>query len=541
MLGDLGTSARHVPSDPSKTTPSPYDASFQNRLVTNPVDPAFALPLAAGGHLEDHRPALAAAVAVTDADLQLLLARTNGDLTVANLARLAGLATLARGLRLRSADLLALVDLAAIADPLASLDTINATLDVAAAVHAGKLSIGELAYVLTDSPDSPYGLRDDVIVQGLEAIRQSLRSNPSATPQGQAIASVSSTFGLTDEQSATLAGTLTVNGSALLTLLTAAPVYGPGERLGTFSTGEIDEATFPDQFAAYRLLHRVASGRHPPPPDGHHRAGLVAGPRGDAGVLQFGDLTAAGGFARWVAPRELTEFRERPPRARGRQPPRRPRRRTSERRRAHPARRSHRLDHHRPRRLADDSAGPDRGRLPRPGRARPSRRHLRDAPPPGRGRHPAAGLGEPRRRRRLQFTTAQQMRQAAKARYDERRLADRRHAADGRAAGGEARRAHRLAGRAARCATNRRRSPSTASSGPTRSAGTTPTTCSRWVLIDVEMCACQLTSRIKQAIGSMQMFVQRCFLNLEQAFVQVSRDSAADTALARTTGGSGSG
>ncbi len=101
MLGDLGTTARHVPSDPSKTTPSPYDALFQNRLVTNPVDPAFALPLAAGGHLEDHRPALAAAVAVTDADLQLLLARTNGDLTVANLARLAGLATLARGLRLR--------------------------------------------------------------------------------------------------------------------------------------------------------------------------------------------------------------------------------------------------------------------------------------------------------------------------------------------------------------------------------------------------------------------------------------------------------
>ncbi len=49
------------------------------------------------------------------------------------------------------------------------------------------------------------------------------------------------------------------------------------------------------------------------------------------------------------------------------------------------------------------------------------------------------------------------------------------------------------------------------------------------MLIDVEMCACQLTSRVKQAISAVQMFVQRCFLNLEQAFVQVSRESLTDT------------
>src|SRR5215469_8049115 len=34
-------------------------------------------------------------------------------------------------------------------------------------------------------------------------------------------------------------------------------------------------------------------------------------------------------------------------------------------------------------------------------------------------------------------------------------------------------------------------------------------------LIDVEMSSCQMTSRIKQAIGSVQLFVQRCFLQLE--------------------------
>ena len=36
-----------------------------------------------------------------------------------------------------------------------------------------------------------------------------------------------------------------------------------------------------------------------------------------------------------------------------------------------------------------------------------------------------------------------------------------------------------------------------------------------YFLIDVEMSPCQMTSRIKQAISSVQMFVQRCLLNLE--------------------------
>ena len=38
-----------------------------------------------------------------------------------------------------------------------------------------------------------------------------------------------------------------------------------------------------------------------------------------------------------------------------------------------------------------------------------------------------------------------------------------------------------------------------------------------YFLIDVEMCACMNTSRIKQGISSVQLFVQRCLLNLEPA------------------------
>ncbi|HSR10696.1 MAG TPA: neuraminidase-like domain-containing protein, partial [Thermodesulfobacteriota bacterium] len=43
-----------------------------------------------------------------------------------------------------------------------------------------------------------------------------------------------------------------------------------------------------------------------------------------------------------------------------------------------------------------------------------------------------------------------------------------------------------------------------------------------WFLVDAEMCADQLTSRILQATLSTQLFVQRCFLNLEKREVEVA-------------------
>jgi peptidoglycan hydrolase-like protein with peptidoglycan-binding domain len=50
----------------------------------------------------------------------------------------------------------------------------------------------------------------------------------------------------------------------------------------------------------------------------------------------------------------------------------------------------------------------------------------------------------------------------------------------------------------------------------------------KYFLIDVEMSSCQLTSRIKQALSSVQLFVQRCFLNLENRYVIVTQDEKDD-------------
>ncbi|WP_100902184.1 neuraminidase-like domain-containing protein [Nostoc flagelliforme] len=46
-----------------------------------------------------------------------------------------------------------------------------------------------------------------------------------------------------------------------------------------------------------------------------------------------------------------------------------------------------------------------------------------------------------------------------------------------------------------------------------------------YYLLDVEMCSCQLTSRLVQASGSVQLFVQRCFMGLESD-VKVKADGA---------------
>ncbi|HSI78924.1 MAG TPA: neuraminidase-like domain-containing protein, partial [Lunatimonas sp.] len=50
----------------------------------------------------------------------------------------------------------------------------------------------------------------------------------------------------------------------------------------------------------------------------------------------------------------------------------------------------------------------------------------------------------------------------------------------------------------------------------------------KYFLIDVEMSSCQMTSRIKQALSSIQFFVQRCFLNLESSHVIVTQDAKED-------------
>lgn len=51
-----------------------------------------------------------------------------------------------------------------------------------------------------------------------------------------------------------------------------------------------------------------------------------------------------------------------------------------------------------------------------------------------------------------------------------------------------------------------------------------------YYLLDVEMCSCQLTSRLVQATGSVQLFVQRCFMGLEPQVQVIAHGDDGDSA-----------
>src|SRR5205814_891913 len=53
----------------------------------------------------------------------------------------------------------------------------------------------------------------------------------------------------------------------------------------------------------------------------------------------------------------------------------------------------------------------------------------------------------------------------------------------------------------------------------------TPDKLFEWLLIDVEMEPCMKTSRIRQALSSVQLFIQRCLLNLEPRVAASSIDA----------------
>lgn len=539
MYGQLPTEDREVPENPQKTVRSAYNDRFQNRLVTNPVNPAFALPIAGAPNLADHRSTLVAALAVSDLDLGPLLGRTDGVVSVANLSTLVGYAALAAGLALRPPELLKLLDLVGVADPFA---TPRQTLDVvehAEAIAASGIAVDELDFLLNARPKSSYGLRDEVVAQELGAIRESLRSNPAGGARGQVIAGVASSLGVTDGQAAALLDGLRDGGNTVIDRFLD-PALTATDANGAY-VNQLDAATFGPLFRSYRRLHKAAIvvARHRLT-DAAQLAWFLANAAA-VSVLALGDLPieaapAQSLYPSWLALHRFVEFGAAHPAPEG-------------------ASLSRLLD------LARNGASPGDtvlGALSAlTGWNLDDLKKLHTGLGFVHGAQSSYRAADTYRRleacfaalRRIgiaaadaltwanrdtdaggqQFKTARQVRQAAKAHYaTEAWLTVATPLVDG------IREAKRDALVAWLVESSLRTEPNTitvnAKQWPNPRRWTDAGDVFAWVLIDVEMSSCQLTSRVKQAMSSTQIFVQRCFLNLEQAFVQVSRDAQADTA-----------
>lgn len=195
LYAPLNREPRVRADDRSKKDVPLYARLFEDPAVSTPPDQAFAGPTATE-LLSNHKRVLLAALAVGDSDLQKLISRTDGKLTLDNLTRLHAEATLARSLKMRIEDWVVFVDLWAKESVLQKpnktlelLQTPNKTLDFLEAYDAfaaSGLSVTELDYVLQHRPDSPHGLREEALSAVLKGIRESLRAAFAADPVAKA-------------------------------------------------------------------------------------------------------------------------------------------------------------------------------------------------------------------------------------------------------------------------------------------------------------------------------------------------------------------
>ncbi len=96
--------------------PTQYDGLFQNKKITNPVDPSFALPLGLSGNLADKPDVITSALNLLQSDFDTLSKApfTDGKLKLENLSILFRYKLLAKMLKLSIDDLITAVDLCSV-------------------------------------------------------------------------------------------------------------------------------------------------------------------------------------------------------------------------------------------------------------------------------------------------------------------------------------------------------------------------------------------------------------------------------------------
>jgi competence ComEA-like helix-hairpin-helix protein len=190
LFYELNTELRTEPDGSTKNIYPLYVRLFQNRAVSDPVDPQLTvvsdpsdpnLAVSPANQLDGtedlvaHKAALIAALGVTDADLTRLLERTDNTRTLANLTLIHNYLVVSRSLNLTVERILQLQDLAGVADIFASPKAMLDFIKLHERVKASRLQIDELDYLLNHRPESPHGLREEAIFRIIEGLRDSLR------------------------------------------------------------------------------------------------------------------------------------------------------------------------------------------------------------------------------------------------------------------------------------------------------------------------------------------------------------------------------
>ena len=269
FYGDINREIRVKADNPTVLVQPLYTNLFQNPGITRPVDVNFRaidaanlpVPIVAGIALDATNaggytpvPVILSALALTQADFDLLKPRTNGQLSVESLSALVRYKYIAQGLKLSSKDLLLLLAITNTTDPFADAETTGKLIEQLETIKSSGLSLLELDYVLNFSPDSTIGLRQETVVQFIEALRKILLSEE-ASKDNLIRSHIAALFSLTDEQAGFLLDTLKIGPKTLLAVLNDVGLVATNPD-GSFN--EINPANFSDQFNTYLLLHKVS-------------------------------------------------------------------------------------------------------------------------------------------------------------------------------------------------------------------------------------------------------------------------------------------
>ena len=542
LYGDINTEVRLKADEPQREIQPLYTNMFLNPAVVKPVDAKFALPLAGSDHLSDHKATLLAAFALTEPDLDLLLARINNDgLTVANLSAIGRYVSLARGLSMQVKDLLTLEALSGVADIFVSPKATLEFIELADWGAKSGFAVDELDYLLNYRPDSPYGLRDDVITQHVQALREALRSNTASQPDGAIISQVASAFGLPPEQAQLLLNQVKLGDVTLLTHLENANLTARDDA-GAYTTA-ITPTNLPDIYNTYRLLHKAALQLARLKVTRTDLKWLLKNPA-DFNLLDLGALPVTGApvaplFPAWLALYKWLYFEGLYPEPEGislrevfdkagdAATPAADIRAAIAKLTPWNAQDLDDLDSESVFGLQHGGATSDYARIDTYLRLWDCFIQIKRI-----GAGATMLLSWAKRdddANDAQATTAQQIRQAAKSKYDYGVWLDKVTPLE------DALREKKRDALVSYMVETSLRSANpeiTFNGNKYANPAYWPDANDllSYFLIDVQMSACQLTSRIKQAMSSTQMFVQRCLLGLEQPFVEVSRAEQQDTA-----------
>lgn len=251
---EINTEERSKPDDPQKKIQPLYFNLFQNLAITNPLNVKF-WPLSGSENLSDHKATLLAAFVITETDLDLLLVKTNGKLNLDNLTLLFNYITLAKGLKIYIKDFLILENLTGVENIFISPKQTLEFIELHDWVKLSGFQIQELKYVLQYQTDSSYGLRQEVITQYIQSLREALRNNSSDEKKGQIILQIATTFSLTDEQAKLLLETINLGGLLIDHFVIDKLTVRDSDDKYIY---EITLEEFPKIYTSYHVLHKAS-------------------------------------------------------------------------------------------------------------------------------------------------------------------------------------------------------------------------------------------------------------------------------------------